>query len=438
VKRLSFERLRLRSDLWRDRGFVKLWAANGISQLGTQVTLLALPLTALYVLDASTLAVALLRSFAVLPFLLFSLPAGVWIDRVRRRPLMIVADFGRAIAIASIPVAYWFGNLSMTQIYVVVAIHGLLSVVFDVSYLSFLPTLVGRPQLGEANAKLLGTQSLAQLIGPTLAGSLVAAFGAPVAVFADAVSFGVSGGFVSAIRGREPKPEPSHTRARTELVEGLRYVFSQPYLRTLTTWFSIGNLFSSAIFALIVVYFVRDLHLGAASIGWVLALINVGFIAGAFANRPLVERFGVGRMIAYPAVLSPLALMTIPAAPASNPYPVLILGGVAGTFIGFFANVNQLTLRQSITPHRLLGRMNSVARFMYWGTIPLGSALGGVVAESIGLRTTLYAAAACCALAGIPIVLSPIRKLRDLPEPPPEPAISVEPLELVRAAAGDV
>ena len=333
MNRLSFERLRLRSDLWHDRGFVKLWAANGISQLGTQVTLLALPLTALYVLNASTLAVALLRSFAVLPFLLFSLPAGVWIDRVRRRPLMIVADFGRAIAIVSIPVAYWFGHLSMTQLYVVVAIHGLLSVVFDVSYLSFLPTLVGRPQLGEANAKLLGTQSLAQLIGPTLAGSLVAAFGAPVAVFADAVSFGVSGGFVSAIRGREPKPEPSHARARTELVEGLRYVFSQPYLRTLTIWFSVGNLFSSAIFALIVVYFVRDLHLGAASIGWVLAVINVGFIAGAFANRPLVERFGIGRMIAYPALLSPIALMTIPAAPAANPYPVLILGGVAGTFI---------------------------------------------------------------------------------------------------------
>jgi MFS family permease len=215
-------------------------------------------------------------------------------------------------------------------------------------------------------------------------------------------------------------------------------VFSQPYLRTLTIWFSVGNLFSSAIFALIVVYFVRDLHLGAASIGWVLAVINVGFIAGAFANRPLVERFGIGRMIAYPALLSPIALMTIPAAPTANPYPVLILGGVAGTFIAFFANVNQLTLRQSITPHRLLGRMNSVARFMYWGTIPLGSALGGVAAESIGLRTTLYAAAACSALAAIPIALSPIRKLRDLPEPPPEPAISVEPLELVRAAAGDV
>lgn len=437
MNRLLVERLRPRSELWRDRGFVNLWAANSISQLGTQVTLLALPLTALYVLNASTLAVALLRSFAVLPFLVFSLPAGVWIDRVRRRPLMVVADFGRAIAIASIPVAYWFGHLSMVQLYVVIGIHGLLSVVFDVSYLSFLPTLVGRPHLGEANAKMLGTQSLAGLIGPTLAGSLVAAFGAPVAVLADAVSFGISGGFVTAIRGREPKPAPSHARARTELVEGLRYVFSQPYLRTLTIWVSVGNLFSSALIAIVVVYFVRGLHLGAASIGLLLAVINAGYIAGAFANGPLVRRFGIGPMIAYPALLSPLALMAIPAAPVASPYPVLIVGGLTGTFVGFFANVNQLTLRQAITPRRLLGRMNSVTRFMYWGTIPLGSALGGIAAESVGLRATLFAAAAGSAVAGIPIALSPIRKLRELPEPPPEPALSVEPLDVVRAAAAD-
>ncbi|MHB8470071.1 MAG: MFS transporter [Gaiellaceae bacterium] len=417
-----------RSALWRDRGFVSLWAANGVSQLGTQVTLLALPLAALYVLNAGTLAVALLRSFAILPFLLFSLPAGVWIDRLRRRPLMVAADVGRALAIASIPVAYWLGHLTLVQLYVVAGVHGLLSVVFDVSYLSFLPTLVGRPHLGEANAKLLGTQSLAQLAGPTLAGGLVSAVGAPVAVLADAASFAVSGIFVTTIRGREPKPEASATRARTELLEGLRYVFSQPYLRILTLTFSAMNLFTSALFALLIVYFVRDLHLRAATIGWVMAVVNLGFVAGAFANGPLVRRFGIGPMIAYASVLSPLSLLTIPAAPLSHPLPVLLMGGVAGTFIGFFSNVNQLTLRQSITPVRLLGRMNSVARFMYWGTMPLGSALGGVLAQEIGLRTTLFIAAGGAAVAALPVGLSPIRRLRDLPEPPPEPALSVEPL----------
>jgi MFS family permease len=417
----------MRSDLWRDRGFVHLWAANGISQLGTQVNLLALPLAALLVLHAGTLATALLRSFAILPFLLFSLPAGVWVDRLRRRPLMIAADVGRALAVASIPVAYWLGHLTMVQLYAVAGVHGLLSVVFDVSYLSFLPTLVGRKHLGEANTKLLGTQSVAQLAGPTLAGGLVAAAGAPAALLADAVSFALSGALVTRIRGREPKPEATETHARQELLEGLRYVFTQPYLRTLTTWYSIANLFTSALFALMIVYFVRGLHLGAATIGILMALVNVGFITGAFVNAPLVRRFGIGPMIAYSSLVSPLLLLTIPAAPPSHPIPVLVVGGLAGTFVGFFANVNQLTLRQSITPHRLQGRMNSVVRFMYWGTMPLGAALGGVVAESIGLRETLFISAACAAVTGIPVALSPIRKLRNLPEAPPEPALSIEP-----------
>ncbi len=420
--------LRPQSDLWRDRGFVRLWTANGVSQLGTQVTLLALPLAALYVLKASALGVSLLRAFAVLPFLLFSLPAGVWVDRLRRRPLMIAADLGRALAMASIPVAFWLGHLTMAQLYVVAGIHGLLSVVFDVSYLSFLPTLVGRRHLAEANATLLGTQSAAGLAGPTLAGNLVAVVGAPVAVLADAISFLWSGAVVATIRGREPRPEPTETRARTELVEGLRYVFAQPYLRTLTVWIAIGNLFTSAIFALMIVYFVRDLRLGAATIGWLTAVINAGLVAGAFANGWVVRRFGIGPVIAWAGVGSTVALVGIPAAPRSFPLPVLVLSGVAGTFVGFFMNVNQLTLRQAITPHRLLGRMNSVTRFMYWGTMPLGSALGGVVAETVGLRTTLFAAAAGAALAAVPIALSPIRRLRELPEPPPEPALSVEPL----------
>ncbi|HKI90679.1 MAG TPA: MFS transporter [Gaiellaceae bacterium] len=424
--------LRPRSELWRDRGFVRLWAANGISQLGTQVSLLALPLTALYVLRAGALGVALLRSFALLPFLLFSLPAGVWVDRLRRRPLMVVADLGRAGAIASIPVAYWVGHLTMAQLYVVAGIHGLLSVIFDVSYLSFLPTLIGRDRLAEANAKLLGTQALAQLAGPTLAGGLVSAVGAAVAVLADAISFLVSGVFVTAIRGREARPEPSATRARTELAEGLRYVFSQPYLRTLTIWISVGSLFTSAMFTLLIVYFVRELHLGAVTIGWLTAVINLGFIAAAFVNGALVRRFGVGPMIAYTGILSSVALVGIPAAPRSFPLPVIVASGLAGTFLGFFMNVNQLTLRQAITPHRLLGRMNAVTRFMYWGTMPIGSALGGVAAETVGLRTTLFAAVAGSVLATIPIALSPIRTLRELPGPPPEPAISVEPLAAVR------
>src|SRR5581483_8505254 len=190
----------MRSGLWQDSAFVRLFAGNAISQLGTQFSVLALPLTALFVLHEGALEVSLLRAFNVLPFVLFSLPAGVWIDRMRRRPLMIVADVGRALALGSIPVAFWLGRLSLAQLYVVVAIHGTLSVVFDVSYLSFLPGLVRRERLGEANSKLLGSQAVAQSAGPSIAGVVVGAVGAAVAVLGDAVSFALSALFVAAIR----------------------------------------------------------------------------------------------------------------------------------------------------------------------------------------------------------------------------------------------
>jgi predicted MFS family arabinose efflux permease len=420
--------LRPRSALWRDSGFVKLWAANAVSQLGTQVSVLALPLAALYILKASALGVSLLRAFAVLPFVVFSLPAGVWIDRVRRRPLMIVADAGRALAMASIPVAFWLGHLTMLQLYAVAAVHGALSVIFDVSYLSFLPGLVSRERLGDANAKLLGTQSIAQLAGPSMGGALIGAVGAAVAVLADAASFAVSAVFVSTIRGREPHPKPSHARRRDELMEGLRYVFSQPYLRTLTIWTSIWNLFMSAFFALMIVYFVRVLHWGPTKIGLIMALSTSGFVVGSLVNQRLAARVGFGRLIAYSGILSSALLLGIPGAPLSNPAPVIVVTSIAGTVLGFFANVNQLTFRQSITPQRLLGRMNSVVRFMYWGTIPLGSVLGGLLAGPLGLRNTLFAACVGSVLSCIPIAISPIRKLRDLPEAPPEPVLSIEPL----------
>jgi predicted MFS family arabinose efflux permease len=389
---------------------------------------LALPLAALFVLHASALEVALLRAAAVLPFVFLAIPAGVFIDRMRRRPLMIVSDFGRAAALASIPIAYWLGHLTMGQLYVVCAVQGVLQVIFDVSYLSFLPGLVSREKLGEANAKLLGVQSLAALVGPTLAGALVGLVGAAVAVLADAISFAFSGVSVAAIRNREPRPEPSTTRKRDELVEGVRYVFSEPHLRTLTIWTSVWNLFTSAIFALLIVYYVRVLHWGPTKIGLLTALATSGFVIGAVINERVVHRVGIGPIIAYSGLLSSITFIAIPAAPLAYAAPIIVVSGLVGTTLGFFANVNQLTYRQSITPARLLGRMNSVVRTMYWGTIPLGSALGGLAAESIGLRETLLYAAIGATIACVPIATSSLRHLRALPTDPPEPAISVEPL----------
>ena len=404
-------RPRLRSDLWRDRGFVDLWAANGISQLGAQVSVLAIPLTALFVRKQGALEVALLRAFTVIPFVLFSLPAGVWIDRARRRPLMIAADFGRAANLASIPVAYWLGHLTLTQLYVVATIHGALTVVFDVSYLSFLPGLVSRERLSEANGKLLGTAAVAQVIGPTLAGGLIGALGAAVAVIANTASYVASGAFVLHIRGREAKPEPSAARGRDELLEGIRYVFRQPNLRVLTVWTSFWNLFTSGFIAIELVYFVRHFHWSATEIGIVMALGGSGLVLGALVNERLVARFGIGPMIAYSGILFSAGLAWVPAAPSGFwAAPVIVVTGFVGSTVGFFANVNQLTYRQSITPARLLGRMNSVVRLMYWGTIPAGSALAGLLAGPLGLRETLLLAAIGATVSCVPIMVSPIRR----------------------------
>jgi MFS family permease len=400
----------MHNRLWRDRGFVRLFAANAISQLGTQFSVLALPLTALFVLHEGALEVALLRAFNVVPFVLFSLPAGVWIDRLRRRPLMIVADTGRALALASIPVAFWLGRLSLAQLYVVVVVHGTLTVVFDVSYLSFLPGLVRREQLGEANAKLLGSQAVAQAAGPSIAGVVVGAVGAAVAVVADAVSFALSAVLVAAIRGREEPPAPVTTRKRDELLEGLRYVFSQPHLRTLTVWTALWNFFTSASFALVIVYYVRDLGWRPTEIGVVTAIATSGLVLGSLLNQRLVRRAGIGTMIAFSGIAFSWTLIATPLVPRTHAAPLIAAIGFVGTTFGFFANVNhQLTFRQSITPLRLLGRMNSVVRFMYWGTIPLGSAAGGLVAGQLGLRAALVAAGVGATLSCVPIMVSPIR-----------------------------
>ncbi|HZQ88463.1 MAG TPA: MFS transporter [Gaiellaceae bacterium] len=398
-----------RSTLWRDRAFVRLFAANAISQLGTQFSLLALPLTALVVLHEGALEVSLLRTFGVLPFVFFSLPAGVWIDRLRRRPLMIAADAGRALALASIPVAFWLGRLSLTQLYVVVAVSGTLSVLFDVSYLSFLPGLVPRERLGEANAKLLGSQAAAQSAGPSIAGVVVGAVGAAVAVLADSASFALSAILVAAIRGREQRPEAATTRKRDDLLEGLRYVFSQPYLRTLTIWTSLWNLFASGYGAIVIVYYVRDLHWSPTEIGVVMAIAASGLVGGSLVNERLVARLGIGAMIAFSGIVFSATLVATPLVPAANAAPIIAAIGFAGSTAGFFANVNQLTLRQAITPQRLLGRMNSVVRFMYWGTIPLGSLLAGLAAGPFGLRATLVAAGIGSIASCIPIMVSRIR-----------------------------
>jgi MFS family permease len=418
---------RPRTGLWRDREFLKLWGAQAISQVGTQVTLLALPLAAILVLDATATEVALLGAVEVLPFLLFTLPAGVWVDRLPRRPILVVTDLARAAALASIPLAYAFDALTLPQLFVVAFVVGVLSVFFDVSYLAYLPSLVGRDHLGSANSKLEATRSAAQVVGPGTAGALVAAITAPVAIVVDAVSYLLSAFLAWRIRRADRREATVAPRGRLwpELREGLAYVLSHPYLRPLTFVTGGWNLFAFVGFGIYLPYLVRELGLSPELVGLMITVGASGAIFGALVGSHIVRAVGFGRTLVWAGVLASAAFVLVPLAPRQNPELFVVAGMLVGSFFGMVYNVTQLTFRQAITPERLQGRMNAVVRFMYWGPQPAGFALGGVLAAVIGLRTTLLVSAAGATLVFLPLLLHPIHRLRVMPEaePYPEPIV---------------
>jgi len=420
-------RLRRPGGLWRHRDFLNLWTAETISQVGSQVSQLALPLVAVLVLEATAFQVALLGVVEFAPFILVSLPAGVWVDRLRRKPILVVADLGRAVLLASIPLAHWAGALTIWQLYGVGFCVGVLTVFFDVSYQSYLPSLVSRDRLVEGNAKLDVSRSGAQLVGPGLAGILVEALTAPVAVLVDAISFLASGLFLFRIRQAEEAPARVERAAgpsmKAEVMEGLRYVLGHRYLRWIAASTATFNFFSNVIFSVFLVFAVRELGLRPGVIGLVFAISSVGYLLGALVATPLARRIGVGPAIVVGAACS-VSLLLMPLAPESSPIPFVIAAqAIAGLGIPIY-NITQVSFRQAITPTRLQGRMNSVMRFVVWGVIPLGSLLGGALATWFGLRTAIWVGAAGMSLAVLPVLLSPVRTLREMPEPVEEPSVA--------------
>jgi MFS family permease len=411
-------------SILRNADFVRLWIAETISQFGTQISLLALPLVAVVLLDATPFEVALLGTIEFLPFILFSLPAGAWIDRLRRRPILILGDLGRGIALASIPLAFVFDALTIWQLYVVGFVVGLLTVFFDVAYQSYLPSLVERDQLVDGNGKLEVSRTLAQTAGPAAGGGIIGLITAPLAILFDAVSFGVSALFLWRIRRPEPTPDrhrDEHGRARGSLVQeigvGLRYVLGNEYLRGIAACTAITNLFGSIAQATYIVYAVRVLGLEAAQIGLVFGLGNIGAVIGAVSADRLRRRFGLGPTIIGSAALSAPGVLLIALAPREFPIPFLV---VAGLLIGLSAviyNINQVSFRQAITPMAMQGRMNASMRFMVWGPIPIGQIVGGTIATVVSIPAALWVGGLGSLLAVVPLLLTPVRRLRDMPAP---------------------
>lgn len=421
-----------RSSLWRHHDFLKLWGAQTISLVGSQITVLALPLTAVILLKASALEVGLLTAIQYLPFLLLGLPAGVWVDRLRRRPILIVTDLARAAILASVPIVYAFDELSLGLLYPVAFLVGALSLFFDVAHQSYLPDLVPREALIEGNAKIEVSYSSAQLAGPGLGGVLVQLLKAPVAIAADAASYLVSAALLLRIRRPEPAParvEGDQPGLVQEIRDGVRYVLRHDLLRPIALTTAIGNLFDlfGMVQAVLTLYAIRTLHLSPAELGLALAIANGAGIIGAVASNRLVGRFGFGPVFLVAAVTPGVGVLLLPLATPGTALVVLAGGlGLAGLAIAIY-NVNQITLRQTVTPSAMQGRMNATIRVIIWGTIPIGAALGGVLGNTIGLRPTLLVAGCGSVLACLPIVFSRVARLRTIPEAEPEPVIAPSP-----------
>ncbi|MER8061102.1 MULTISPECIES: MFS transporter [unclassified Streptomyces] len=414
----------------RRHDFRLLWGGETVSKFGSSISGVAMPLVAVVTLRADTLWVSVLAAAAWLPWLLFGLSAGAWVDRVRRRPLMIACNLASLVLLASVPVAAWCGVLTMAQLLAVALLTGCASVLFSVAYRVYLPTVVAKKDLSAANAKLQGSESVAQLGGLGAGGLLAGALGAVNGLLADGASFLVSTLALLAVRGREPRVEKPRVRSglRAEIREGLRYTLRDPYLRVLTVYGSVTNLLLTGCQAILTVFLVRELGVGEGAVGWLLAAGGVGGFLGALAANPMARRFGTARgMLLCKLVTAPLGLL-IPLAGAGA-RSVLLALGLAGLSVGVVCgSVIQGAFRQTYCPPELLGRITASYSVANYGSVPVGALLGGALGTAIGLRPTLWLLTSGLAVSSLLLLAKPLAGRRDLPTAPaPDPTTDPAP-----------
>lgn len=405
-------------SLWRQRDFLKLWAGQAISEIGSRISRTAVPLTAVLVLGASELQMGILNGAGAASVLVFGLLAGAWADRLRRRPILIAADLGRAAVLGSIPLAAVAGRLSIGHLYAVAGAAGVLTVLFDVAYQAYLPSLVERENILEGNSKLALSGTVAEIAGPGLAGVLVQWITAPMAILFDAVSFLCSAISVLFIRKPEPPPEArAEPHLGREILEGLRAAWSDPLLRALA-----GRSVTAAFFlgfpgSLYILFVTRELGVKPALLGIIIAAGGVGCLAGAATTERLVRRFGRGRTLIAAAVLTGATSLLVPLAHGSvAACSVFLIAAQLGDVAWPVYSINETSLRQAITPDHLLGRVNSAMHLLFWGVLPAGALAGGALAEIAGMRTTLWLGSFGVLLSALWLVFSPVRRLGMLGE----------------------
>jgi MFS family permease len=410
--------------LWSNREFLKLWGGEAVSRVGTQVSTLALPLTAILSLHASARQMGLLGAAQFFPVLLVSTLAGLWADRHRRRPILIAANLGRAALLACVPLLAALHQLRLEHLYLVAFLTGSLTALFDVAYLAYVPTLVRRQGLVAANSALQASYSAAQMAGPGLGGLLVQVLTAPVAVLVDAASYVLATLSLFVIGTREPRPQRAGGgKMLREMGDGFRVTVANRYLRATafqSGWF---NLWEQVVLTLFLLYGTHQLHLSPALLGLIVTLGGVGAVAGSLAAGPAGRRLGVGRSLLGGIGVASLACVLIPLAEGSRAtlagvlmLAFMLYGGGLTVY-----NVHVVALRQAITRDRLLGRVSASYRLISYGTIPVGSLLAGTLGQSIGLRKTLAVAGGSLVLGWSAFARSAVSRARD--------AAALEPVE---------
>ncbi|MGW4061701.1 MFS transporter [Amycolatopsis sp. NPDC004747] len=398
----------------RNRDFRRLWLADLVSQLGSRIDVLAVPLLAVTALGAPVFEVSLLRTAQALPYLVLGLQVGAWCDRIRHRPVLIAADAGRAVLITSVPVAALFGVLGMAQLLAVVLGVGLLGVFFDVAHQTYVPRLVASGQLPEANARLQTNRSMAAVAGPGLAGVIVQALGVAAALAVDAVSYLWSALWLRRIETPDTRPAPRERRLWREIGEGLRLVRGDRVLLAISAHGAVSSFFQSAHLAIVIVFLARDLGLSP----WVIGVLGTASLTGAvtagFTARRLGDRIGQARALWGAAVLFGLAYQLYPFTGRGWALTCYVLAGFFTSYSVIVLSVFGVSFQQAVTPPELLGRVNAISQTLVYGVVPLGSLLGGALAGPIGMRATLHVAAAGVLASAAIMVWSPLRKLRDL------------------------
>lgn len=403
-------------SLWHHHDFRRLWVGDTASQLGAALGSFAVPYLAVTALGASEFQMGLLGTLTTLGFLVVGLPSGALIDRWRKRSVMILADLGRSALLLTLPIAWWLGWLTFPQLAITATAVGVLQVFFDVSYQSYLPTLVHRDQVVEGNAKLQASQSVSMAVGPALGGLLIKLAGPVWSIAVNAVGYLSSAIALGRIEHREQPAARSERRPLvTEIAEGLRFVVSHRLLRKLIACTGISNLAGSIGMVLTVYYMVELLRLSPVTIGVVEACAAVGGLCGAFVTTRLARAIGEGPTILVTATAFVAAQFTWVLAWYLPAVPTLVVGLFCNGAAVVAYNVATVSFRQRLCPPRLLGRMNASARFIVWGGMPIGSFVGGVLGHQLGTVATLWISAAGGVLSLLPVLFSPLWRIRTLP-----------------------